>query len=87
MKNNTFRGKFKTRFTTLLDTVFTPSFMLPIVESIHDERKDYMHLEKFAGMPAGDYVASYNDYIENDIRNFVRARTNRVKQQLQRAIP
>lgn len=87
MTNNTFRGKFKTRFNTLLNTVFTPNFMLPIVNKIDNERKDYMHLEKFAGMPAGDYVASYTDYIENDIRRFVRARTATVRAQLEAAIP
>jgi len=87
MKNNAFKTKFKTRFTTLLNTVFTADFMLPIINQINDERKDYMRLEKFAGMPAGDYVASYNDYIENDLRSFVRQRTAIVKQQLEQAIP
>jgi hypothetical protein len=87
MKNSTFRAKFKARFNTLLNTVFTPAFMLPIVNQIDNERKDYKHLEKFAGMPASDYLASYNDYIENDIRHFVRQRTELVKQQLRQAIP
>jgi len=87
MTNDTFRAKFKARFNTLLNTVFTPNFMLPIVNKIDNERKDYIHLEKFAGMPAGDYVASYTDYIENDIRRFVRERTATVRAQLEAAIP
>ena len=87
MRNNSFKDKFKTRFNQLLDEYFTEDFIMPIVNQIDNERKDYIHLEKFKGMSDSAYLTSYTDYIEDDIRNFVRVRTEKVRQQLNQAIP
>ncbi len=83
-KNPTFNQKFKSRFMTLLDTVYSPDNMLNRINTIVDERYDYIPLEN----PVWDTITtgSFDRHVQR-LKDFANARNTIVKNQLNIFIP
>lgn len=83
-KNTTFRQKFKARFTALLDTTLSTANMLSLINTIIDERKDYLPLEPVIW----DSITSswINDYVQS-LKDFASQRNAIVSSQLDTFIP
>ncbi len=84
--NTTFRQKFKSRFTELLDTTFSTANLSGLVTTIIDERKAYIPLEESKW---GYYILEdedFNPYVES-VNNFVNQRNAIVRSQLDVFIP
>lgn len=83
-KNSTFKQKFKTRFTALLDTTFSSANMINVIDTIIDERKDFIPLET----PVWNSIttAKFNQHVQS-IKDFVNARDAVVRNQLNSFIP
>ena len=86
-KNKTFKSKFKQRFYTLLNTVFAPENMQPLIDKIFDKQKEYMPLEKWAAQLAkfdktrDGFIKEADEYVDS-VGTFVQERRDIVKTQV-----
>lgn len=86
-KNTNFKNRFKQRFEQLLDTIFTQENIQSHADAIINQKKPYMHLEKWgADLSKGEptieaFLERFNSHIEN-IEEFAEHRRGIVKGQL-----
>jgi hypothetical protein len=76
LRNSTFKSKFKDRFNSKLDTIFQPSYINDLADTLLAERS--------ANITKGRWGISrsrYNDYV-GELRNFINGRRKAIKEYL-----
>ena len=84
VKNTTFKQKFKTRLIELLDTTFSTANMISVIDTIINERKDYISLETpvWSSITVDEF-----DYYVTTLKDFANQRNAVVRSQLDVFIP